>query len=308
MSDIQEIYQYLMEKEFSEEELNNEIKKKISEFHGFITEQGALFLIAKEKGVKIQSPDIDPDLYSEIEKEIDYNEFIIPISEIQEGMSNIVVLGKITNIFQIHSFTRKDGTTGIVGSFILAESSGTIKIILWGEHAKIMDSEFFQKGEILRVIGGYSKKSINERLEIHVGKKGRIVLSPTDISKKIKNQLESNNLNNSHTFLNSQKNTIKIKDICRKEGFLNYVIGLIHIEEFKEFNKNNGEKSFLLRFSLNDDTGSINVIVWDFQAIEMLSSIKNNMKIIIMNTLLRINNSSKEKELHYLKNSSFRIF
>ncbi len=307
MSDIEEVYQCLINKGFSEEELNNEIKRKKSEFHGFITEQGALFLIAKEKGLKIQSPDIDPDLYSEIEKEIDYNEFTMPLSDLQEGMSNIVILGKITNIFQIKSFIRKDNTPGLVGSFILADTSGSIKIVVWGEHVKIIDTEFFQKGEIVRVINGYSKKGLNGGLEIHMGKIGTLILAPSDIDDKIKKQLQKIELGNGNGYSLSHVNSTHIKDLFNKEGFIDSVSGYVKIDDFKEFNKKNGEKSFLLKFQLIDDTGNIIVLVWDLKAIEVLKSIENDILIKISNVMIKNNDRNNEKEVHFTKRSKIKI-
>jgi len=155
MSDsVEELYRKLLDSGFTEAELERQVKNKAKEFGGFMSEQGILFVIAKEKGVKLRSPDIDPQLYEMFEEEFDYDDFTVDISEVKESMSNIVLLGKITNVFPSREFARKDGSTGAVCSFSLADSTKTVKIVLWDEHAKTAKNEYFRVGELVRVIGG----------------------------------------------------------------------------------------------------------------------------------------------------------
>jgi len=246
MSDAQEVFQKLTEAGLTEAELKEEIKRKAREFRGFITKQGALFLIAKERGIQIRSPDIDPELYEEVQQEVDYNEFTIKISDLQEKLSNIVLLGKISRIFPINEFMRKDGTSGIVGSFLLTDPTGTTKIVLWDDHTKIIQTEFFKVGRVARIINGYCKKGLKDRLEVHLSKQGKVQLQPEDIPKNMKKSLESIEIHNTETDSytpQKEKQDLKIKDLFAMEGFVNSISGVIQIEELKEFDKDGGEKS-----------------------------------------------------------------
>ena len=74
---VDELYQKLLDSGISEAELEIQVKNKESEFGGFMSKQGILFIIAKEKGIYIQSPDINEQIYKEFEEEIDYDEFTI---------------------------------------------------------------------------------------------------------------------------------------------------------------------------------------------------------------------------------------
>lgn len=308
--EVQEVFQKLTEAGFSEQEINEEIKEKEREFHGFITEQGALFLIAKEKGINIQSPHIDSDLYKEIEQEIDYNEFTIKISDLQEKLTNIVLLGKISRVFPINDFMRKDGTGGIVGSFLLTDSTATTKIVLWDKHTEIMKTEFFKVGTIIRVINGYCKRGLKKRLEVHVSKQGKVQLLPEDIPTKLKKKLEQIEVNInkiSHTYSKDDLDKLKIINLFKMDGFIKSISGIIQIEDLKEFEKENGEKSFLLKFLLNDETGTINVVVWGMQAIDILRIIENGMRVKLIYIFIEKNEYSKTKEIQFSKKSILEI-
>ncbi len=139
---IKQLYQSLLEAGFSEKEIFDKIKKKGDEYQGFMSKQAILVLIAKECGLNIQISDADREIYVTNDEEIDYDEFKIDISEVTENMSNIVILGRIGKIFNVNSFHRKDGTLGNVGSFLIYDNSGSIKIVLWGEHVKIMNEKY----------------------------------------------------------------------------------------------------------------------------------------------------------------------
>jgi replication factor A1 len=310
MSETQEVLQKLTEAGLSEEDLKEEIKRKEREFRGFITTQGALFLIAKEHGIEIYSHDIDPELYEEVQRDIDYNEFTIPISDLREDLSNIVLLGKISRIFPIREFIRKDGTPGIVGSFLLTDTWGTTKIILWDHHTKIMQTEFFTIGTILRIINGYCKKGLKERLEVHLSKQGKVQIEPEDIPSKTKKGLEEIEIKMVDAGGQSlDKNLVemKIEDLFNTNGFVKSISGVIKIKELKEFKKENGERSFLLKFLLIDQTNSINVAVWGMQAINILRIIENGMSVKLINIFVDENEFEKRKEIHFTKKSILEI-
>jgi ssDNA-binding replication factor A large subunit len=157
----------------------------MKEFEGFMTREGVLLILAKEHRIN----SYNDAYYKELDEMTNYDEFSINIVEVKEQMTNIVLIGKIISFSKLLEFTQKDSTVGKVSSFIMADSSGSIKVILWEENAHLIERELFKEGELVRVIGGYSKKGIDDCLEVHVGKKGRIIIVPTDISTKLREHL-----------------------------------------------------------------------------------------------------------------------
>ena len=78
---VEELYQKLIESGISEAELEKRVRNKENEFGGFMSKQGILFIIAKENGIFVQSPEISEQEYEAFEEEIDYDEFTIKLSE-----------------------------------------------------------------------------------------------------------------------------------------------------------------------------------------------------------------------------------
>jgi replication factor A1 len=303
---IEELYQKLLESGFSEEELERQVQSKAKEFGGFMSKQGILFIIAKENGIHLHSPDVNEQFYKEFEEEIDYDDFTIDISEVKESMTNIVLLGKILQIYETREFTRKDGTPGIVGSFLLGDISQTIKVILWDDKVDITKNKFFRKNELIRIIGGYCRMGRDSNLEVHLGRKGRIILSPENVSKNVEKKL--NNLEYDQNLIDSpQKPNSKIKDLIEQYKYIKNVQGLIQIEEFKEVNTKTGEKTFLLKLILSDESKAIRVIIWGMNAIECLKVLSNGDFVEITNLAVKQNIYTDEKELLFTKNSVLRM-
>ena len=308
MSDsVEELYQKLLDSGFSEAELEKQVKNKAKEFGGFMSEQGILFVIAKENGVQLRSPDIDPRLYEMFEEEFDYDDFTVDISEVKESMSNIVLLGKILEVFQAREFTRKDGSAGAVCSFSLADSTKSVKVVLWDAHAKTAKNEYFRIGELVRVIGGYSKVGNNGEIEVHLGRKGKLVLCPKDLSQRVRDKFKSVSID--QTPEKSYKTIPKesLEKLILHDKFISSVKGQVKIEDFKELELKSGEKSFLLSLLLEIESFAIRVKIWGMEAIECLKLVSDGDSVLITNLAVKENSYASEKELVFTKNSTLRI-
>ncbi len=293
-----DLYQALIDAGLSLNEIKQKIKAKVEEYQGYLSEEATLFLVAKEYGLNIHSSYIDSD-YNELEKRIDYDEFTIKLSEIKENMSNIVLLGRIEKRIGVRNFLHKDGTSGIVGSFLINDGTGCIKIVLWGAQSNIMENNYFQNGEIIRIIGGYSKKDINSNLEVHLGRNGKIILAPDDVN--LKRFPLINELNKAKP---EKKPILKIRDLHDFDGYVKNIEGIIDcVLDFKEVNLKNGEKSFLFKFVLRDDTSSITVVIWGINAIEYLKFINQGEKVKLYNVKVKFNTFTQQNEISFIKNS-----
>ena len=304
---IDELYQKLLDSGISEAELEKQVQHKESEFGGFMSKQGILFIIAKENGIFVQSPDVNEQQYENFEEEIDYDEFTVALSELEEEMRNIVILGKILQIYEPREFSRKDGSVGKVASFLIGDNSQNMKVILWDDKVDIVKNEFFRGGELIRIIGAYCKKGRNNNLEVHLGKRGKIILSPEINNKKLKLRLDAIKDIIPSKRKSKRKFTSKIKELVDGFNYITRIQGQIKIDLFKEITKKSGEKTFLLKLLLSDDSTSIPVLIWGMSAVEYLKVISDNDTVLISNVSVKQNKYTDEKELVFTKNSTLEI-
>lgn len=306
----EEIYQALLDAGISEKDINENITEKETEFQGFMTKPAILYLIAKEHGINVDSTENKEILNHITEEIIDYNDFAIPISSVMENIRNIVIVGRLEAIFQVGDFLKKDGTPGRVGSFKICDNSDCIKVVLWDESVEIMENELFKKGEIIQVIGVYSKRGREGKLEVHLGKQGKIILAPENVELpeiKSLNDSKKRPLEPSRDIIpenSNNKSTWTIQNLFEKEGFIRFITGKVEVEFFKELTLKNGDKSFLLKLILSDESASIKVNIWGIQAVECLKLITDGVSVKLTNVVIKENSYSNEKELNFTKKSN----
>ncbi|TFF87556.1 MAG: DUF2240 family protein, partial [Promethearchaeota archaeon] len=113
----------------SKKDIEERVKEKKKELKGLISEEGALFIIARELGVEIKE---DQRYIEDIE---------IKVSDIKPQMKNITLVGRVKQINRIHQFKRKDGSEGRVSSFLLHDNTGDIRVVLWDESTNILQDQ-----------------------------------------------------------------------------------------------------------------------------------------------------------------------
>ena len=208
----------------SEEELDEMIKEKIKEFGGILLKDAALMMIAKEHGIDIDKKEVE--------------EF--SIKDIEEGQINVEITGIVTDVSDVKTFKRKDGTEGKYRRIVIADKTGTIGMTLWDDLAEID----IKIGDILKIKRARARKW-SDRLELSS-------TSETKIEK----------LENYEGELPKIKEVYDIGELSpgMTATFEGEVISSLPIKEFK---KADGSLGRLKSFIVKDETGSIRVTLWD---------------------------------------------
>jgi replication factor A1 len=154
------IIEKIMEKSgFSEEEVNSKIEQKMKALSGLISQEGAAHIIANELGIK---------LFEEVSGKLQ-------IKNILAGMRDVETVGKVQQLYPINEFQKKDGSTGKVASIIIADETGSVRVVLWGAQTDLVSN--IKEGDTVKVKSGYTREN-NNRIEIHLNEKSELALNP----------------------------------------------------------------------------------------------------------------------------------
>ncbi len=282
MSENEEYINKIIQKTgLSKKEIQKRMEEKKLALKGLISDEGALFIVAKELGVEIQN-----------KNKITSEKIEINISDISLNMKNLSLIGRIRETNPVNNFTRKDGTLGLVGSFLLHDSTGDIRIVLWDEKTKIIENDYFQKNELVKIINANVRMGRYNEKEVHVGRNGRIILSPDDVDYKkypeIKEQL------------------ISIKDINLNLRSITISGEISQIYPKHEFKRTDGEIGKVRSLVIGDSTGIITVTFWN-QDVEKLSEYNLGDFVNISNLYPKQNNRNPEKiDLYFGKTSQIK--
>lgn len=162
---LEQLLEKLKEKSgLSDDELNVKLQQKMDQLSGLISKEGAAHIVANELGVAL----------------FEQTSGHVKIKDLLEGMRDVIIIGKPTRVFEIKHFTTRDGREGQIGSFVLGDDTGTIRVAAWNEKAKVVQ-ELSEKETVVRITGGFLKSN-QGRVELHVNDRARIELDPSGVS------------------------------------------------------------------------------------------------------------------------------
>ena len=139
----------------SQEEISTKIKNKMQQLSGLVSEEGAAHIIANELGIKL----------------LEETSGKLQIKNILAGMRNVETVGRVQRIYPINEFQRQDGTPGKVANMVIADETGSIRIVMWGSQTGILSD--LTENDTVKINSGYTKEN-NGRVEIHLNDKSSV--------------------------------------------------------------------------------------------------------------------------------------
>ncbi len=241
---LEDTIRLLIEKTgLSRNELMKKINEKKEEMDGLMTDEGAAYLIAKDFSI-----DLDLKLGSSKRP-------IIQIKDLDVSKTIVNLVGRVSKVFNVKTFIRKkDNKEGRVGSFILEDKTGQIRVVLWDNQTEIIETHQIEEGMPIYIENAKLRSGQNG-LEIHIGSRSRIDDPPESLSEFIPDKIDVYNIN-------------QLKDGMRGIN----IRGVISwIGEIKTFQRKDGSYGQVIPLIIRDETGSIRCSIWNEKADDILN-------------------------------------
>ena len=233
MSEFEELISKLLEKvpELSRsviEERINEKKEKVGA--GYLTDQGAIFLVAADLGVSLEQTQNSE----------------VAIKDLYIGAKEVTLESRVLNISPTKQFTKKDGSSFSLRTITVYDNNYTASVKLWDEKANLPGLEELKPGDLIKIIKAYVKSDLTGAPTINIGSGATIETSESEsdivsIDSKISDVSE-------------------IKDDQRDlivAGTLGSAMSLL------EFTNSKGQPSKALKFRLRGENKNlVNVVLW----------------------------------------------
>jgi len=161
MSDFEALAAELLRSrpELTREELMKRIaEKKETVGAGYLTDQGALFLVAGELGIALRS-EVSSDL---------------TLKDLQLGANDITVVAGVLGVYPVSTYQKKDGGTGKYRRLVLFDRGSSVKLTVWDDKAAELEKLGIKVGMAVRVVGGYVKQGLDGKPNLNLGKRGRL--------------------------------------------------------------------------------------------------------------------------------------
>ncbi len=193
------------------------------------------------------------------------------ISELEVGLQDISITGRIMRISNAKAFVTKKGKEGKVQNVMLADETGEIRVVLWTDNIKQLKN--VSEGDTVKINNVEIKDGYRSE-EAHL--QGRSTIE----------KVEGEEADNLPEY--AEKIT-KIADI-QGEMQVNVIARVVRISRIRTYNSNGREGQFIT-LDLKDDTGSISLTLWN-KDVEIINELelKEGDSIKILGAQSRVRN------------------
>jgi replication factor A1 len=251
--------------ELSRTDVEEKIKQKKEKIGaGYLTDQGALFLIAADLGVILEQP-------AKVE---------IGIRDLHVGAKEVTLDTRILSISPSKQFSRKDGTTFFLRTMTVYDSDSTASVKLWDEKANLPVINELKPGDLVKIVKAYVKSDLNGDPTLNIG-------SGSDIE-----------------VINKQTNIPSLESITKdvsslKENEKDIVVsGKIDGNiSLMEYTNSQGQLRKALRFRLKgNDSNFVKVVLWGKDESSLPKMIPPNAKVRLLG--MKTKSGNQGIELH----------
>ena len=257
-------------------ELIDEKKRKIGA--GYLTDQGALFLVAADLGVSFENNQSN----------------LTSIKDLYIGANDVNLSARIINIYPIRKYTRKDSNEEIQNrTLTIYDKDSSIKLRLWDQHVSFPEDYEVKPGDLIKISHGYAKSGLDNKPIINLGAKGLIE----------KNR-DSNNDDDNNLEIPSLDSLSKTIDEI-KEPIDNIIVtGILssnpRVSRYVNFRNEQG-KSLHIPLSNEEGTKTIRSIIWNINEDKIPGIFTQGSKVKLIGVKVKQGNpqySNEEFEIH----------
>jgi replication factor A1 len=239
--------------------LIEEKKQKIGA--GYLTEQGALFLVAADLGISL-----------------DQQRSPLRISDVYVGAKDVTLYGRILTIYSPRQFARKDNTetTKNRTMVIYDDDHSTIKIKLWDNKVQVPEEMGLRPGDMIKLSKGYVKSGLDGKPFINVGMDCQL-----EKTKEAPSEIPD---------LNAMTRTIENVDSPADNIIIEgYVRSNPRMSDYRD-SRGNMSKSLQLQLFNEDGTKSLRTIIWNVSEIRLPKVFKIGSKIRLIGVRIKSGN------------------
>jgi replication factor A1 len=265
LSELENLINKLLEQktELTREQVEEQIKLKKEKIGaGYLTDQGALFLIASDYGVTLSEP-------LKVE---------MSLKDLYAGAKEISLETRVLNLSPAKQFSRKDGSPFYLRTMTVYDTNSTASVKLWDEKANLPGIENLKPGDLIKIIKAYVKSDLDGSPTINIGSGSNI--ETTDTKSEI-----------------PTIDTIT-KDVSElQEGQKDLVItGMIDgIISGMEFTNSRGQPGKALRMRLKGKEGSgMRVVIWGKDESSIPNMISQLAKVRLLGVKVKSGNQGLE--------------
>ena len=259
-------------------ELIDEKKRKIGA--GYLTDQGALFLVAADLGVSFENNQSAQS----------------SIKDLYIGANDVNLTARVLTIFPIKRYTKRDTNEEIQNrTLTIYDKGSSIKLRLWDQHVSFPEDNDVKPGDLIKISHGYTKSGFDNKPFINLGSKG--------IVEKSSSSNTDNDYNDNLEIPSIDSIAKTVDDI--KEPVDNIIVtGVIssnpRVSRYVNFRSEPG-KSLHISLSNDEESKTLRAIIWNINEDRIPDIFTTGSKVKLIGVKVKQGNpqySNEEFEIH----------
>lgn len=285
-ADFQKMVEVLLSQkpEISAEQIRDMIdekKRKIGA--GYLTDQGALFLVAADLGISFENI---PKSQS-------------GIKDLYIGAKDVTVTARIMNIYPIRKFMKKDTNEESRNrTLTIYDKESSVKLKLWDNQTSIPDEIGLKPGDLVKISQGYVKSGLDGKPTINLGSNGIIEKLSDDDNSPIPN-------------IDTKVTTV---DEVREPQDNVVIVGKVKSNpRISEFTNIRGQQNKSLQMQITNEDGSrtLRVVIWNVEEERIPKVFNTGARVKLVGVRIKQSNpqyGTGDFEIHGDEGTSLEFF
>ncbi|WP_337862561.1 hypothetical protein [Nitrososphaera sp.] len=254
-------------------DLVDEKKRKVGA--GYLTDQGALFLVAADLGVSFDSV---PKAQS-------------GLKDLYVGAKDVTVTGRIMNIYPVHKFTKKDtNEQSSTRTLVVFDRDARVKVKLWDKQVGAPDEMGLAAGDLVKIVKGYVRAGLDGKPILNLGSYSALEVVRDDDGDNVQ-------------IPDIDSLAISVDDVKETQDSA-VVTGVVNANpRITDFVNQRGEpsKSLQLQVSNESNTRTLRAVIWNVDESRVPKVFKTGSKVRLIGVRIKQGNpqfGNGDFELH----------
>ena len=259
--DLENIVQQILltRRDLTRDEVLKKIYEKKRSADDYFLDEVAARIVAVELGVEVQGE--NEDFTGEIQ-----------VKNLVSGLNDVTIVGRVIAVYPVQTFSRNDSTQGKVARLLLTDETGDARLVLWDENTEYVEAGKIQQGQIIKVLHAYVRESFNGKLELHLGRRGELEISPKGVDEK------------RYPYTSEPMDKIgQLKPERKKANVLGWVI---QVFPASEFTRKDGTSGKVRRLRIRDETGVVTAVFWN-EKVNDLGAVSEGNQLRLLNARIK---------------------
>lgn len=166
MTEYEELLSKLLaqKQDLTREEIERLVREKKDKIGaGYLTDQGAIFLIASDLGITLEAPKTEME-----------------IKDLHPGAKEVSLETRVLSLSPTKQYSRKDGSPLLLRTMTVYDGNSTASVKLWDEKANLPGMDSLKPGDLIKIIKAYVKADLKGEPVINIGSGSTIERADSD--------------------------------------------------------------------------------------------------------------------------------